>query len=140
MGKVSRSGTINASPAAVFNFLTDFEVQPRWASVVKKIWYNTEIRKGVGAGFTRIIKRSIDESELEVRSTVTQWKEKKLVSWRNAYPNGQIEDLLCAVKPFRGVARLTLTSVSAHQKGIALTRIGRHLSDEIRLINTLLER
>lgn len=140
MGKVSRSGTINASPTEVFDFLADFEAQPRWASVVKKIWYDTEIRRGLGTGFTRIIKRSIDESEVEVRSTVTQWKEKELVGWRNVYPEGEIEHLLCTVKPFREVSRLTLTSVSAHQKGGALTRIGRHLSDEIQLINTLLER
>lgn len=140
MGRVSRSGTINASPGAVFNFLTEFEAQPRWARVVKKIWYNTEIRRGVGVTFTRIIKRSIDEGELEVRSTVTQWKEEELLGWRNVYPDGQIEDLLCTVEPFHGVSKLTLTSVSDHQKGSALTRIGRHLSEEIQLIDTLLER
>ena len=140
MGTVSRSGTVHASPEVVFSFLADFEAQPRWADVVKKIWYNTKSHEGVGVTFTRILKRSIDEHELEVRSIVTHWEKGERVGWRNTYPDGRTEDLIGTVKPFRGASKLTLTSVSDHQKGSALTRIGRHLSEEIQLINTLLER
>ena len=140
MGTVSRSGTVHASPEVVFRFLADFEAQPRWADVVRKIWFDTKSYEGVGVTFTRILKRSIDVRELEVRSIVTHWEEGGRVGWRNTYPDGRTEDLICTVKPFRGVSKLTLTSVSDHQNGSALTRIGRHLSDEIQLINALLER
>jgi uncharacterized protein YndB with AHSA1/START domain len=140
LGTIEKSVTIAVTPEKAFDYLSNIENHAKYAPHVKKLWVTSDKKRGIGVTFKQILRREIDQLDLEVDSEVIEYVENRKITWHNRYSNGEESDITYSVEPEKAGSKVTFRGTFYNiSDEKALARIGTNVDAVLKRLKEVLE-